>query len=104
MHGNVWEWVSDCWHKDYQHAPTDGSAWTTACYQNNQGQIYRVFRGGSWRYEPISLHSASRSGGDANSRYSGLGFRLLRLAHDGVKIVEKSGKILLPNRLAQTFH
>jgi formylglycine-generating enzyme required for sulfatase activity len=31
MHGNVWEWVEDCWHISYQNAPTDGSAWTTAC-------------------------------------------------------------------------
>lgn len=29
MHGNVWEWVQDCWHDSYDGAPTDGSAWTT---------------------------------------------------------------------------
>ena len=27
MHGNVWEWVQDCWNSDYEGAPTDGSAW-----------------------------------------------------------------------------
>jgi formylglycine-generating enzyme required for sulfatase activity len=26
MHGNVSEWVEDCWHEDYSGAPTDGSA------------------------------------------------------------------------------
>ena len=29
MHGNVWEWVADCWHKNHKGAPTDGSVWTT---------------------------------------------------------------------------
>ncbi|MDE2886900.1 MAG: SUMF1/EgtB/PvdO family nonheme iron enzyme [Gemmatimonadota bacterium] len=27
MHGNVQEWVQDCWNKGYWGAPTDGSAW-----------------------------------------------------------------------------
>ena len=25
--GNVWEWVMDCWHENYEGAPGDGSAW-----------------------------------------------------------------------------
>lgn len=27
MHGNVYEWVADCWHDHYNGAPSDGSAW-----------------------------------------------------------------------------
>ena len=27
MHGNVWEWVEDCFHDNYNGAPEDGSAW-----------------------------------------------------------------------------
>ena len=27
MGGSVDQWVEDCWHKNYQGAPTDGSAW-----------------------------------------------------------------------------
>ena len=27
MHGNVSEWVADCWHDSYEGAPTNGSAW-----------------------------------------------------------------------------
>src|SRR5262249_55565492 len=29
MAGNVWQWVKDCYHDDYNGAPTDGSAWTS---------------------------------------------------------------------------
>ena len=31
MHGNVWEWVQDCWHDSYSGAPADGRAWVVAC-------------------------------------------------------------------------
>jgi formylglycine-generating enzyme required for sulfatase activity len=32
MHGNVWEWVQDCYKESYTGAPVDGSAATTgAC-------------------------------------------------------------------------
>ena len=55
MHGNVSEWVQDCWHGDYSGAPTDGSAWTTGCSSSS-----RVLRGGSWNYFPAVLRSANR--------------------------------------------
>ena len=43
VHGNVREWVDDCWHGDYRGAPADGSAWTSG------GECSRrVLRGGSW--------------------------------------------------------
>ena len=42
LHGNVWEWVEDCYHDSYQGAPTDGSAWTEVSCPA------RVLRGGSW--------------------------------------------------------
>ena len=43
MHGNVWEWVEDCWHENYAGAPSDGTAWTSV---GNCSE--RVLRGGSW--------------------------------------------------------
>ncbi|MDE0281359.1 MAG: formylglycine-generating enzyme family protein [Gammaproteobacteria bacterium] len=51
MHGNVREWVEDCWNHDYHGAPSDGSAWTSGDCD------YRVFRGGwhdvvSWQFDP----------------------------------------------------
>jgi formylglycine-generating enzyme required for sulfatase activity len=57
MHGNVWEWVEDRWHKDYFGAPDDGSAWTIGSTR------LRVLRGGSWYFEPRNLRSASRGEG-----------------------------------------
>ena len=36
MHGNVSEWVEDCYHDTYSGAPTDGSAWTTNCKDNRR--------------------------------------------------------------------
>jgi formylglycine-generating enzyme required for sulfatase activity len=55
MHGNVWEWVEDCWHGSYAEAPTDGSAWTASC-----SEISRVLRGGAWNDSPSGLRSAHR--------------------------------------------
>ncbi|MFL9828674.1 formylglycine-generating enzyme family protein, partial [Rhodoplanes sp. SY1] len=54
VHGNVWEWVADCWHKNYDGAPSDGAARTTGDCR------YRVLRGGSWFFEPRYLRAASR--------------------------------------------
>ena len=72
MHGNVSEWVEDCWHEDYQGAPADGSAWSSdACDK-------RVLRGGSWRVEPRSLRSAERNGEWAAERGNSHGFRIAR--------------------------
>jgi formylglycine-generating enzyme required for sulfatase activity len=49
MHGNVWEWVEDSWHENYDSAPTDGSAWLRGGKPS-----YRVVRGGSWRpFHPL---------------------------------------------------
>jgi len=42
MHGNVWEWLEDVWHTNYEGAPSDGSAWTSG------GDSKNLLRGGSW--------------------------------------------------------
>lgn len=68
MSGNVWEWVEDVYHDNYNGAPTDGSAW--------QGEsLLHVPRGGSWSY----LQPASKRGGsEPDYRFSTIGFRLAR--------------------------
>ena len=73
MHGNVWEWVEDCWHDNYSGAPTDGSAWTTACSNSN-----RILRGGSWDSGPADLRSANRGRDAPDIRIISFGLRLAR--------------------------
>ncbi len=58
MHGNVWEWVEDCWQNDCNNAPQDGTA-RTGCDVNAS----RILRGGSWSTHPRDLHSAGRGKG-----------------------------------------
>ena len=73
VHGNVWEWVEDCWHNSYRGAPRDGSAWTSG---GNCGE--RVVRGGSWNLGPWDLRSANRYRNTSGSRYGLYGFRVAR--------------------------
>ena len=73
MSGNVWEWVADNWHRDYEGAPEDGSVWLGGDTSR------RVVRGGSWSIGPQLLRSADRNRNLPGSRnYNGLGFRVAR--------------------------
>lgn len=74
MAGNVWEWVEDCWHDDYQGAPEDGSAWLEE-QDGNCGA--RVLRGGSWFANTEYLRAGFRSGNDSNYRSNLIGFRVV---------------------------
>ena len=71
--GNVWEWVEDCEHGNYEGAPTDGSVWTSGGDCGNH-----VVRGSSWVGGPKDLRSAHRHGVPAGARYTAIGFRIAR--------------------------
>lgn len=75
MSGNVSEWVEDCWHDNYQNAPSDGSAWLDAGGGNCN---LRVHRGGSWTDPLMSLRVSFRdkSATGSNGAGSVIGFRL----------------------------
>jgi formylglycine-generating enzyme required for sulfatase activity len=72
MAGNVWQWVEDCEHDDYDGAPADGSAWTSGECRS------RVSRGGSWFVPTEYLRSANRAWDSPTLGYDGLGFRVAR--------------------------
>ena len=73
VHGNVLEWVGDCWNAGYAGAPADGSAWARGDCTG------RVLRGGSWGNYPSSLRAAVRFWFTSGDRInvSG-GFRIAR--------------------------
>ena len=73
VHGNVWEWVQDCWNDSYTGAPRNGSAW-----ESGECSL-RVLRGGSWfNGTPRDLRSAVRYGLVAWDRHVDNGFRVAR--------------------------
>ncbi|MBQ5965892.1 bifunctional serine/threonine-protein kinase/formylglycine-generating enzyme family protein [Massilia sp. ZL223] len=73
MHGNVWEWVQDVVHENYEGAPNDGSAW-----EQGGDQARRILRGGSWLYNPRYLRSALRNGFSAVLSNDIVGLRVVR--------------------------
>lgn len=72
VHGNVREWVEDCWHDSYNGAPTNGSVWVGG---NCGGH---VVRGGGWPDYDYDLWSAARGSISTTDRDSDNGFRVAR--------------------------
>jgi formylglycine-generating enzyme required for sulfatase activity len=72
MIGNVFEWVEDCFHDNYEGAPKDEAAWSSP------GCPRRVMRGGSWLSRPSGLRSAARDWSYVGDRKDDLGFRVAR--------------------------
>jgi len=79
MHGNVSEWVEDCYHDRIydrsRDAPVDGRAWTSACMVEIDT---RVVRGGAWHGSARSMRSSSRTSAAADHFDNGIGFRVAR--------------------------
>lgn len=69
VHGNVGEWVEDCY-GPYAVAPTGGAAARDSSCET------RVVRGGSWWLAPRFIRSAARGSLEAVKRFDDLGFRL----------------------------
>ena len=71
--GNVWEWVEDYWHDNYNGAPTNGSVWTIRDRWHR-----RVLRGGSWYSFPWDVRSAFRNRYSYPGKGKNNGFRVAR--------------------------
>jgi len=75
MAGNAWQWVEDCFHRTYNGAPTDGTAWL----DSNSGDCsLRMYRGGNWYVDAKDLRSANRSYLHSIDAYDNGGFRVAR--------------------------
>lgn len=72
MAGNVYEWLSDSYDKDYyRNSPTDnpqGSGY-------GDSRVLRVGRGGSWSKDAYVLRASSRAGWRPDVRLNDVGFR-----------------------------
>ena len=73
MHGNVWEWVEDCWNDEYtDETPADGSAWVTGDCSGH------ILRGGSWEDYPGDVRVAARVASGTGERSWSDGIRVAR--------------------------
>lgn len=70
--GNVAEWIQDCWHENYDGAPTDGTVW------EGGDCSYRVVRGGAYISPPNSLRSQKRDKYKSEKTYDHIGIRIVR--------------------------
>ena len=73
MHGNVWEWMEDCWSEEYgSTTPADGSP----LLKGSCGG--RVMRGGSWEDYAGDIRAAARVGSGTDEQSWADGFRIAR--------------------------
>jgi formylglycine-generating enzyme required for sulfatase activity len=70
MGGGVDQWVEDCWHRNYQGAPADGSAWVESQCPSH------VIRSGSWKNDARYARPSNRDSYDTEVRYPTHGFRV----------------------------
>ena len=72
MSGNVNEWIRDCYHEDYNGAPSNNQAWEEA------GCELRVARGGAFDSPSDNLRIRHRSKFKPDTQLDNLGIRLVR--------------------------
>ncbi|MHC4518329.1 MAG: SUMF1/EgtB/PvdO family nonheme iron enzyme [Planctomycetota bacterium] len=87
MHGNVYEWCLDHWHRDYKHAPGDG----TACQEPDSDKgSFRVFRGGAWTSRAANCRCSTRDMRAHDYLALKVGFRAVLLLSSVAKGSERS--------------
>jgi formylglycine-generating enzyme required for sulfatase activity len=71
-HGNIVQWVADCYHDNLEGTSPDGAPRTTGDCRR------RTIRGGSWYMDTRTVRAAYRSGGEEGNRLGDRGFRVAR--------------------------
>jgi formylglycine-generating enzyme required for sulfatase activity len=72
VHGNVYDWVEDCWHENYDGAPSDGSAWLSGNCDRH------VLRGGAFSRNMQTARSAARIWSGSSNRIIYMSVRVAR--------------------------
>jgi len=72
IHGNITEWIEDCWNDSYTDGPRNEAARSSGDCNR------RMLRGGSWQDQPMHVRSADRLRYNPDSRNSYIGFRIAR--------------------------
>jgi len=72
IHGNVYEWVEDCWNPNHSGAPANGKA------RKDGDCKFRVMRGGSWVTHGYQMRASKRLRYTTDYRYDDYGFRVAR--------------------------
>ncbi len=70
--GNLYEWVHDCYHRNYNDAPEDGSVW-----EGGDCSV-RIVRGGAFRSPATSMRVENRETFPSNKGQYNVGIRLVR--------------------------
>lgn len=73
MHGNVWEWTSDCWSASHNGGPATGAA------RIDGDCSRRVIKGGAWNSPASDARSAHRQSAGQMAQTSDIGFRVVRV-------------------------
>ncbi len=78
MHGNVFEWVEDCYRESYEGLTGDASQAVNQANCDVKSAFMRVMRGGCWGCDSGRLRSETRNASVPSSRSSLIGFRVAR--------------------------
>jgi formylglycine-generating enzyme required for sulfatase activity len=70
--GNLFEWVHDCYHRDYKDAPDDGSVW-----EGGDCKV-RIVRGGSYGSPANSMRAENRDKFKSEKGQYNVGIRVAR--------------------------
>ncbi|GJL90647.1 SUMF1/EgtB/PvdO family nonheme iron enzyme [Hyphococcus sp.] len=73
MHGNVWEWTSDCWSASHNGGPATGAA------RIDGDCSRRVIKGGAWNTSASAARSAHRQAASQMAQTNDIGFRVVRI-------------------------